>query len=255
MKGRTLVRPLARSAVLVGTTPRLHLRDSRRAQVEVQRHRVRPQHLLPQILQPGVDGGVGPAESRCTPLWGPCSHPGPQEGTPTPRPTHPSSCWSSPRHTGRRALPPSCSSRRCSFLATKLNLQRRQSWCCPGPAGMGGTRPEDCTGWGLPSSAGSLAGSLKDSASLGGAEASLARPMGVPGSGNRRLHYALNKTPRPSPDEGHKATHFPSFPPGQLQASGCIWLWRHLYPATPPSALSCRLRGFHVSGTPRYVYP
>ena len=131
MKGWTLVRPLARSAVPVGATPRPHLRDSRRAQVEVQRHRVRPQHLLPQILQPGVDGGVGPAESRCTPLWGPCSRPGPQEGTPTPRPTHPSSCWSSPRHTGRRALPPSCSSRRCSFLATKLNLQRRQSWCWP----------------------------------------------------------------------------------------------------------------------------
>lgn len=127
----------------VGATPRPHLRDSRRAQVEVQRHRVRPQHLLPQILQPGVDGGVGPAESRYTPLWRPCSQLGPQEGTPTPQPTHPSSCWSSPRHTGRRALPPSCSSRRCSFLATKLNLQRRQSWC-------GGTRPVGCTGWGLP---------------------------------------------------------------------------------------------------------
>ena len=67
MKGQTLVRLLARSAVWVGATPRPHLQDSRRAQVKVQRHRVRPQHLLPQILQPGVDGGIGPAESGTHP--------------------------------------------------------------------------------------------------------------------------------------------------------------------------------------------
>lgn len=36
--------------------------------------------------------------------------------------TYPNSCWSSPRHGGTRALPPSCSSLRWSFLATKLNL-------------------------------------------------------------------------------------------------------------------------------------
>ena len=125
----------------------------------------------------------------------------------------------------------------------------------PGPQGWEAHAQRTAQGGGSQGSAGSFAGSLKDSASLRGAEGSLTRPMGVPSSGNRRLHYALNKTPRPFPDEGHKATRFPPFPPRQLQASGCVWLWRHLYPATPPSALSCRLRGFHVSGTPRYVCP
>lgn len=125
----------------------------------------------------------------------------------------------------------------------------------PGPQGREAHAQRTAQGGGSQGSTGSFAGSLKDSTSLGGAEGSLTRPMGVPGSGNRRLHYALNKSPRPFPDEDHKATHFPSFSPGQLQASGCVWLWRHLYVATPPSAPSCSLRGFNVSGAPRYVYP
>jgi len=86
VKGQTLVRLLARSAVWVGATPRPHLQDSRRAQVKVQRHRVRPQHLLPQILQPGVDGGIGPAESGTHPS-GDLLPAGPAGGHPQP-PTH-----------------------------------------------------------------------------------------------------------------------------------------------------------------------
>lgn len=62
-------------------------------------------------------------------VWGPARGWAPREGAPSH--THPSSCWSSPRHTGRRALPPSCSSRRCSFLATKLNLWRDEAGTGP----------------------------------------------------------------------------------------------------------------------------
>lgn len=38
--------------------------------------------------------------------------------------SYPKSCWSSPNATGSRGLPPSCSTRLCSFFATKLNLSR-----------------------------------------------------------------------------------------------------------------------------------
>lgn len=60
-------------------------------------------------------------ESTCALAHGALFVAGPHRRAP-PHATHPSSCWSSPRHRGRRALPPSCSSRRYSFLATKLNL-------------------------------------------------------------------------------------------------------------------------------------
>lgn len=75
-------------------------------------------------------------------LRGPCPWPGLQESCP--HPTHPSSCWSSPRHAGRRALPPSCSSRRCSFLATKLNLRRESQACLgrPWAEGRGQAAPK-----------------------------------------------------------------------------------------------------------------
>lgn len=49
----------------------------------------------------------------------------PHPATP-PLGSHPKSCWSSPSATGSRGLPPSCSSRLCSFFATKLNLGRAE---------------------------------------------------------------------------------------------------------------------------------
>lgn len=97
-----------------------HSRDSGGDHAEADGHGVQSQHLLPQVVQPGVNGGVGPGERACGLVWGPCSRRAPREGMPS---THPSSCWSSPRHTGSRAAPPSCRSRRYSFLATKLNLR------------------------------------------------------------------------------------------------------------------------------------
>lgn len=121
-RGRTVVRLLAgpgRPTAPVG----LHSRDSGGDHTELRGHGVQRQHLLPQIVQPGVDGSVRPGERE---------HVRAGLGVPAcgwacgnaPHPTHPSSCWSLPRHTGRRARPPSCSSRRCNFLATKLNLRR-----------------------------------------------------------------------------------------------------------------------------------
>lgn len=38
---------------------------------------------------------------------------------------YPKSCWSSPKATGMRGLPPSCRSLLCNFLAMKLNLESR----------------------------------------------------------------------------------------------------------------------------------
>lgn len=51
----------------------------------------------------------------------------PPQGSPPatlPLGSYPKSCWSSPNATGSRGLPPSCSTRLCSFFATKLNLSR-----------------------------------------------------------------------------------------------------------------------------------
>ena len=42
-----------------------HSRDSGGDHAEVRGHRVEPQHLLPQIVQPGVNSSVGPGERAC----------------------------------------------------------------------------------------------------------------------------------------------------------------------------------------------
>ena len=57
----------------------------------------------------------------------PCRQPEDKTGLPPATPplsSYPKSCWSSPNATGSRGLPPSCSTRLCSFFATKLNLSR-----------------------------------------------------------------------------------------------------------------------------------
>lgn len=49
---------LGRSSAPVGP----HSRDSRGDHTEVEGHGVQSQNLLPQVSQPGVDGGIGPGE-------------------------------------------------------------------------------------------------------------------------------------------------------------------------------------------------
>lgn len=42
------------------------------------------QHLLPQVVQPGVNGGIGPGESTCALVSGDPAHAGPSGGPPLP---------------------------------------------------------------------------------------------------------------------------------------------------------------------------
>lgn len=123
--GKVPARPSGQAAPLhpwaLNQSP--HSRDFRGDHTKVEGHRAQFQHLLPQVVKPGVNGSIRPEERAQVTV---CSDPGHGGATgDTLSHTHPSSCWSSPRHMGRRALPPSCSSRRYSFLATKLNLCRQ----------------------------------------------------------------------------------------------------------------------------------
>lgn len=103
-------------------------------------------------------------------------------------------------------------------------------------------------GGGSQGPAGSFAGSLKD-------RRVSHLPRGCARQWEQTSTFCSKQSPQTLPRRGSQATHFPSFSPGQLRAPGCIWLWRRLYPATPPSAPSWRVRSCNVAGAPRRVYP
>lgn len=57
----------------------LHSRDSWGDHAEAKGHGVQPQHLLPEVVQPGVDGGVRPAGKAWARAEGTLLTAGPQE--------------------------------------------------------------------------------------------------------------------------------------------------------------------------------